>query len=221
MIMIKPRLFNTQSIHAGLVSLGLLFLSATSSAHTFYWVDVKTHLNSNDKGLFNSVDYSWKYDKEISEAMVEGLDLSDEMKKASLNELANAVMNDLATASYFVSSEEPIKLVNIDNHVLTYEDERLELKFKLTLTKPQDMKGKQTTLSIYDPQYLGEFRYLKPEAVTMSDALAKICKVTTEQEQVKKEEEEEESPDADEVESEEEKHKHTDNFIQHAKLSCQ
>ena len=142
-----------------LFGLTALVLSAPLAwAHPHEWIDVRVALIFEDKKLV-AVDQSWRFDPFFSsyvlaelnqerpnkqvlaeQASAMGPEMIDNLKKHSF---LNEMFYDGSSLSGFVGSFDSAEVIR----------DQMELRFRLTLLEPLDLKAADFQYRVYDPTY--------------------------------------------------------------------
>jgi ABC-type uncharacterized transport system substrate-binding protein len=148
-----------------------------------YEIDVTTTFESNDENQLESLYMSWVFDKQSSELLLEGGDLSTpEIRQLTLNSLARGILKDLEKYKYLTNLEagiSRIKTAKVQEHQIQLHNGQIALSFRLPLKSPYSMVGnKRLTLFHEDPNGTALLIYTGTEKIIFDGLLKARCQTT-------------------------------------------
>jgi ABC-type uncharacterized transport system substrate-binding protein len=167
------------------VVLCLLFVtSATSSAAGFhYQLNLTARLAMTPAGELSGIEMSWLYDSELSATLMDGEDLSEENRAATLNRRAADILNGLFEMKYFTNihlDNQPLSTLRVEQYNLQLtESSQLQLNLTLPLAEAKSLQGHQLQIVVSDPTAVGLATFLTADRLLLSDYQQSICKQPT------------------------------------------
>lgn len=159
----------------------LLFSSHLALAHGFhYQLKANTTLQVNTQNQLTELLVSWQYDKEVTQLLLEGEDISAAARDKTLAMIASNIMNDLYKLGYYTYlsiEQQPITIKQATNAKLTLENGLLQLSFTLPLQKPITLLGKTLQLELADPDETGILYFANNQQIQLPAALQTQCSV--------------------------------------------
>ncbi len=144
------------------------------------WIDLKTAIILNDKGLATSIQQEWLFGDFFSAALIndinkQNINLNDGLKKE-----ISVIMNNLQKYNYFT-------IVNVDGNstdlgkVKKFDVDiigtQVWIKFILPIIKPVNFNKQHLTYSIFDPTYYIEMLHDEREEITFLGKKSAGCSV--------------------------------------------
>ncbi len=160
--------------------LGLCVSSSVAMADGFHYkIDTSARLKANAAGELVAVGLNWVYDADVSSALLEDDDLSAEHRAATLQARAGDIINDLRGLGYFTQLSvdgQALAVGDVTEYGMDLSaDERIKLSFLLPLQQPLDVKGKQLSLAVADPDGVASMLYSDPNQLSLDPELAAHC----------------------------------------------
>ena len=163
----------------------LLFVtSATSNAAGFhYQLNLTARLATTPTGELSGVEMSWIYDTELSATLMDGEDLSEANREATLKKRAADILDGLLEMKYFTTlyldgQVQPTVAVEKYNLQLTQE-KQLQLNLTLPLAEVQMLKGHLLQVVVSDPTAVGLATFLTADRLILSDEQKAMCVAPT------------------------------------------
>lgn len=159
--------------------LSVLVFSYSSWAHPHSWIDVTTHIQSEDNKI-TALKMDWEFDAMTSAYTLDGEDISKEGLPETLQQLATeSIQNMLAEHyfTYFYDGETPIRYYEVEDAKYTLNQGKLTLSFVLPLEKPQPVENHQIKLLVFEPSYYIDMSWKKEQDIQLSDELSQHCQV--------------------------------------------
>ncbi|MEN9433640.1 MAG: hypothetical protein RLZZ422_1229 [Pseudomonadota bacterium] len=166
------------AVYASLLT--ALWMSAPVHADGYhYFVKVTSELELNDEGKVMGVRQIWDYAPEVTEVMLDSLDvISDD----TLNTLGDDMMRDLEKLGYFADFKvdgASIDHTEVEDYdILLPSEKQLELQMFHPFKEPVDIKGKKFTIDMADPDGTGILTHSDAGSVLLPDSLKSICKIS-------------------------------------------
>ena len=162
-----------------------LWVSAPVLADGFHYnVTVSSELELDKDGKVMGVRQVWDYAPDITEVMLEGMEvISDE----NLTDLGADMIKDLEKLGYF--AEFTLDGVSVDHgtvedyDILLPSEKQLQLQMFHPFVEPLELKGKKFAIDMADPDGTGILKHADTTSVILPDALKSECKVNVEQKQ--------------------------------------
>ncbi|WP_020557920.1 DUF1007 family protein [Thiofilum flexile] len=149
-----------------------------------YDIDVTSELELDNEGKVMGVRQVWDYAPEITNIMLESMDVISDQ---SLDELGLDMMKDLKKLGYFVDFRVDGADINHseveDYDILLPSEKQLELQMFHPFAEPVDIKGKRLVIDMADPDGTGILRHASAASVNLPDALKSQCRVSLEKKQ--------------------------------------
>lgn len=155
----------------------LLLFSFLVSAHPHSFIQTKTEIQG-DNNQITGFKMTWTFDAMTTAYMYDGVDLSTQAQKASLQELANSIIENMKNEhyfTYFYNKDMPIKYKVVKSAQMIDKDGQAILTFGMTLSKPQPLTKDSLRLLIYDPSYYVDMYWENKTDLTLSKDLASRC----------------------------------------------
>ncbi|WP_281882981.1 DUF1007 family protein [Vibrio nigripulchritudo] len=155
----------------------LLLPASLSFAHPHSWVDMKTRVLGEGSDI-SGFSMEWTFDAMTSAYMLDGEDMSEEVREATLKQLALSVIDNMLYEhyfTYFFEGDDPIRYKQVMDAKLTFHRGKLTLHFELPLTKDKDANGKNLKLMIFEPSYYVDMSWKANSAIELSTSLREQC----------------------------------------------
>jgi ABC-type uncharacterized transport system substrate-binding protein len=170
---------------AGL-TLGVAALLASNLSYAdgyHYKVQVATQLQGNPAGDLTALKMDWTYDTELAGILLEDEDLSEANKATTLKNRANDILEDLAKLDYFTKvtvGGQAIALNKVQVYDMSLKDDgSMILSYVLPLKAPAKVAANTVTISLADPDGVGELIYKNAEQISLDTNLSKACAAPT------------------------------------------
>lgn len=141
-----------------LISLGLLVIATSASAHPHVWIDLRIKPVMNEQGQLLGLEQAWRFDPFYSLVLIEELERGG--PKAELetryDQLVIEIVNTLKGVNFFTQGQSnglKVSWLAVTEHTLLRVGQRLEFRFLLSLAKPLALDQQPFSYQIYDPTY--------------------------------------------------------------------
>ena len=140
------------------VALASVAFGAPALAHPHAWIETRSDVVFDDKGLIAAINIEWDFDAGYSEMAVEGLDVNADgfHSAGELRPLARENLVALKDYDYFVKAragKENVKYSDVTEYGLIYSNGTLKMHFTVPLAKPIDPFTAGFVYRIYDPSF--------------------------------------------------------------------
>lgn len=166
----------------------LLGLGGQAFAHDVHFtIDATSQLVEDTDGRLTGIRMGWLHDAPLSQMILEGEDLTEGQRAATLKVLADRLVGDLHRLDYFThltldGKALPIAAVS-DYQLELGEAQRLNLAFLLPLTTPQDLAGKRLDIALFDAEGVETLVYKDEGDITLGEKIKAACDLTLEKKQ--------------------------------------
>ncbi len=146
-----------QAITLGVLIITLLTSTNNVMAHGFnYYLDATTQLLTNDKGEIDRIGLQLHYDKEMSDIILDGVNMDSAESVIELQLLANTIVQDLKKFQYFTqlknhNKEDTTYKGAIDANLTISDSQRMLMRYTVVLEKPIPLEAGSYQLNLYDP----------------------------------------------------------------------
>ena len=152
--------------------------SAGSAFH--YQLDLTARLVTTDKSELTGIEMSWLYDTELSETLMDGEDLSEANREATLEKRAADILDGLKGVNYFTTLKvdgKDIKLEDVEQYNLRLIDQsRLQLNMTLPLETTTTLKGHLLEVVVSDSSAIGLATFVDPTRLKLDQSIKSSCK---------------------------------------------
>ena len=141
-----------------------------AQSHPHHWIDVFAEWQFNPKGQINGVKLRWLFDDYYSVL------LADDAKETgdSLQTMLKKVMSNTAKHHYFIQIEQQGTKVEFEKARqarIGVKDNRIEIEFRLSLTKPLNPRLNDIVYRVAEPTYYFEVLHAeKGPAIVLKNA---------------------------------------------------
>ena len=171
-----------QSLLHRLITTAFLTLALASqsfAAGFHYQLDLTAKLVSNAEGKLQAIQMSWLYDKELSSILMDGEDLSESKRDATLKRRAADILSGLKDAKYFTIAlldQKALKFNKVEHYKLRLiKESRLQMNLTLPLAQPQTLKGHELALIVTDDSGVGLATFIDTNHMLLGESFSKIC----------------------------------------------
>lgn len=144
-----------------------------------YQIQATSQFVGNATGELTNIKMDWTYDPELTAILLEDEDLSEANKAATLKQRAADILGDLDKLGYFsklsVNDQAADTTTVQDYNMVLTADQSMILSFQLPLKTPIAVAGKKLSLSLADPDGVGQLYYKNPQDASIDANLTKIC----------------------------------------------
>ena len=165
---------------ASSVIICLMSMQHSFAAGFHYQLDLTAKLVNNPKNELNAIQMSWIYDKELSAILMDGEDLSEANREASLEKRTAEILKGLTEVKYFTT-------VFLDNNVLEFDEvknyklrltkeSRLQMNLTLPLKKSEKIKGHKLEIVVTDDSAVGLATFIDTNHMLLGEHYKAMCK---------------------------------------------
>ncbi|MGB1311512.1 MAG: DUF1007 family protein [Leucothrix sp.] len=157
-----------------------MMMQTAFAAGFHYQLDLTAKLvNSPDKEL-TAIQMSWIYDKELSAILMDGEDLSETKRDATLKKRAADILSGLTEVKYFTTAlldKTPLTFDKVEKYSLRLNKEsRLQMNLTLPLNTPQTLQGSTLELIVTDDSAVGLATFIDTKHMLLGEQFSAICK---------------------------------------------
>ena len=155
----------------------LLLCSNVTFAHPHNWIDLRTKVDIDEKGMLTGFSQHWRFDQFFS--MINYAELMNEYndEKIGLASTAVSMVANVAPEQYFSELKVAGEVVSLPvPKRYTLETEQIDgnpiliLKMTFVLKKPILVKGKSFTLQTFEPTYYVAMNYPSKDNIRIQSA---------------------------------------------------
>lgn len=166
----------------------LVFICFLSIQHSFaagfhYQLDLTAKLVSNQKNELTAIQMSWIYDKELSAILMDGEDLSEANREASLEKRAAEILSGLTEVKYFTTvliNKKALEFNEVKNYKLRLTKEsRLQMNLTLPLNQAETLKGGVLEIVVTDDSAVGLATFIDTKHMLLGEKFKEMCKEPT------------------------------------------
>lgn len=170
------------------VAVLLLGLGGQASAHDVHFtIDATSQLVEDADGRLTGIRMGWLHDAPLSQMILEGEDLTEGQRAATLKALADRLVGDLHSLGYFTHltlDGKALPTAAVSDYQLELgEAQRLNLAFLLPLATPQDLTGKRLDIALFDAAGAETLLYKDTGDIALGEKIKAACDLTLEQKQ--------------------------------------
>src|SRR5438105_1697105 len=166
---------------AGLaLPLCLLAGTAPVSAHPHMWIDMRSYVVFDARGLITGIDLEWTFDDGYAQMALDGLDTNGDgvYSQDELAPLTKENIESLKEYNYFTYPRVNGKLVPIGavtEYGQVYSNNKLTLHFQAPLVTAVDPRKDEFLYKIYDPEFFIDIEYPDKTSVGFVGTAPKSC----------------------------------------------
>jgi ABC-type uncharacterized transport system substrate-binding protein len=160
----------------------LVACTLPAGAHPHVWVEMRSDIVFNDRGLISAINLMWTFDDAYAQMALDGLDTNgdgvysqDEIAPLTEENMASLKDYDYFTVVRFNGRKQPFAAVTEFGQI--YSADKLELHFQVPLAAPLDPRAGEFVLKIYDPDFFVAFDYAKDDPVTVIGNMPPPCRL--------------------------------------------
>jgi len=167
---------------ACLLAAFLLLLAGPAMAHPHVWIEARSDVVFDDKGMIVALNHEWTMDEAYTEAAVDGLDVNHDGVYApdELASLTKENIDSLKEYAYFTAMKAgttPVVFGDVIEAGQLWSNKRLKLHFRLPLKTPVDPRQQKVFYRVYDPGFFIAIEFPGKEAVSAVGAMPDTCRV--------------------------------------------
>ena len=165
------------------VIVSFLSIQTSLAAGFHYQLDLTAKLVQNPSSEITAIQMSWIYDKELSAILMDGEDLSEANKEATLKKRAADIFSGLRDVKYFTKlaiDKRNVEFADVETYVLRLNKEsRLQMNLTLPLKESQQVKGHTLEITVTDDSAVGLATFVDTNHMLLSDQVKALCKEPT------------------------------------------
>jgi len=153
-----------------------------ASAHPHMWIDMRSYVVFNDRGLITGIDLEWTFDDGYAQMALDGLD-TDGDGVYSQDELAPLTKENIASLkdyNYFTVPRvngEVVPIGEVTEYGQIYSNGKLSLHFQVPLEKPVDPRKDEFLYKVYDPEFFIDMEYADKSSVGTVGSMPAHCRL--------------------------------------------
>lgn len=160
-----------------LACLSLCFFCASLFAHPHNWIDLKTEFFLDKQGKLTSLQQSWLFDVEFSQATIADIFHESRVQPNSLQLLGDDMINNMQSFDYFshlsvdkraISLPRPsdyeLQIVEIEGQ------QQLYLRMKFTFKSALVIASQRVAWRVFDPTYYIDMKHLQKTDIVVHAA---------------------------------------------------
>ena len=154
-----------------LLGLVLTGTTVTAQAHPHVWIEARSDVVFDERGLIVAVNHEWTMDEAYSEMATDGLDTDGDglYSPQELEPLTKENIQSLKEYNYFTqmkSDSEEVAFGDVVEAGQLWSRKRLSLHFQMPLKEPVDPTKSKIYYRIYDPEFFISIEFPGKEAIT-------------------------------------------------------
>jgi len=160
-----------------------LTMQTSFAAGFHYQLDLTAKLVKNPQNKLTAIKMSWIYDKELSAILMDGEDLSEAKREATLKKRAADILSGLTDVKYFTSvslDKKPIEFTVVETYTLRLNKEsRLQMNLTLPLKENQKLNGHVLEMVVTDDSAVGLATFIDTNHMLLGEHFKATCKAPT------------------------------------------
>jgi nickel/cobalt exporter len=169
-------------VSACLLAAAVLLLAKPAAAHPHVWIEARSDVVFDDKGMIVALNHEWTMDEVYTEAAVDGLDVNRDGIYApeELEPLTKENIDSLKEYAYFTAMKAdttPVVFGDVTEAGQLWSNKQLKLHFRLPLKTPLDPRKQHVFYRVYDPGFFIAIEFSGKEAVSGVGAMPQACHV--------------------------------------------
>ena len=161
---------------------GAVCAAVPAMAHPHVWIDMRSDVVFDDKGLITGLNLMWTFDDAYAQVALDGMDANgdgdyspQELEPLTKENLESLKDYDFFTVMRFNGDKQPFGPI-VESGQL-WSNNKLQLHFQLPLKTPIDpVKGEFVT-KVYDPEFYIAIDYVKDDPVSVIGSMPKNCQL--------------------------------------------
>jgi ABC-type uncharacterized transport system substrate-binding protein len=164
------------------------FLSALAaaavpaSAHPHVWIEMRSDVVFDDKGLITAMNLMWTFDDGYAQMALDGLDANGDgvYSPSELDPLTKENIASLKDYGFFTVMRfngQKQEIAEVTEFGQIYSNDKLQLHMRVPLKTPVDPAKGAFVAKVYDPDFFIAMDYAKDEPVTAIGAMPKNCAI--------------------------------------------
>lgn len=151
-----------------------------ADAHPHVWIEMRSDVVFNDKGLIQGLNVTWTFDDAYTELALEGLDTDGDgvYSQAEIEPLTKENMASLKDYEYFTVlrfNGQKLEQADVTEYGQIWSNGKLSLHFQVPLKTPVDPAKGEFVAKVYDPDFFIAIDYVKDDPVTVIGNMPKQC----------------------------------------------
>ncbi len=162
--------------------MGMASLSGPASAHPHIWIEMRSDVVFDSKGLITAVNVEWSFDDGYTQTALDGLDADGDgvYSQDELEPLTKDNMASLKEYEYFTVirvSGEKQEFGEITEFGQIWNNDKLSMHFQVPLKTPVNPRTGEFVLKIYDPDFFIAMDYVKDDPVSILGQAPEGCRL--------------------------------------------
>jgi len=158
-------------------------MQSSFAAGFHYQLDLTAKLVNNPENELTAIQMSWIYDKELSAILMDGEDLSEAKREASLKKRAADILSGLSDVKYFTTlllDKNALEFADVEKYQLRLNKEsRLQMNLTLPLKKSHTLKGHTLDIVVTDDSAVGLATFIDTSHMLLGEKFKATCKAPT------------------------------------------
>jgi ABC-type uncharacterized transport system substrate-binding protein len=160
----------------------LLAVAVPADAHPHMWIDMRSYVVFNDKGLITGIDLEWTFDDGYTQMALDGLDTDGDgvYSQSELDPLTRENIESLKDYNYFTVPRvngEVAPVGAVTDYGQIYSNNKLTLHLQVPLVTPVDPRKDEFLYKVYDPEFFIDIEYPDKEAFGTVGPIPKGCRL--------------------------------------------
>jgi ABC-type uncharacterized transport system substrate-binding protein len=169
-------------VSACLLAAILLLLAGPAAAHPHVWIQARSDVVFDDKGMIVALNHEWTLDEAYTETAVDGLDVNHDgvYGPEELAPLTKENIDSLKEYAYFTAMKAgtaPVAFGDVTEAGQLWSNKQLKLHFRLPLKTPLDPRKQRVFYRVYDPGFFISIEFSGKQAVSGVGAMPGDCRV--------------------------------------------
>lgn len=168
-----------RTLFASAVLGGALFAPVAHAAGFHYQLNLTATLQSDAAGKLSALQMTWIYDKELSAILMDGEDLSDANREATLQRRAKDILEGLTGVGYFTTvlvDDQAVAHTEVtDYNIAITNDDRLQVNMALPFETAQALKGHVLKVVVSDATAVGLATFITRDNLILGDVFSEQC----------------------------------------------
>lgn len=164
------------------MAMGMAWLASPALAHPHVWIEMRSDVVFDDKGLIAAVNVEWSFDDGYTQMALDGLDTDGDgvYSQEEIAPLTKENMASLKDYEYFTVirvSGVKQELGEVTEFGQIWSNDRLSLYFQVPLKTPVDPRAGEFVLKVYDPDFFIAIDYVKDDPVSVLGKVPDPCRL--------------------------------------------
>jgi ABC-type uncharacterized transport system substrate-binding protein len=173
----------TRRLAASAAFLSALAAAANpAAAHPHVWIEMRSDVVFDDKGLITAMNLMWTFDNGYAEMALDGLDANGDgvYSPSELDPLTKENIASLKDYGFFTVMRyngQKQEIGEVTEYGQIWSNDKLQLHMRVPLKTPVDPAKGAFVAKVYDPDFFIAMDYAKDEPVTAIGAMPKNCAI--------------------------------------------